>query len=330
MENTNLKEVWSKLYDVDIKPESKVQRLVFLNMLYRVYVGIKGVPRLNYIIIEIPEDRSGEFTGFKEPKGINLSIKSFGNEKPGFVSVEISSALSDVNDIFIIVAQDILLDLSKCDNEDEYIKSLKDTIERWKHFFSDKPKTIITGSDAVGLFGELSLVKDLFESGIPVAEKIWNGSLKTAQDFQLEKVAIEVKSTKANKIDIVKISSLEQLDLGDRNSLFLTVYRLELNKVEGITIPELVNKIKQYIPSSDLESFMFKLLVRGFNEETADQYKEKYSISEREIYLVSEEFPSLTNNNTPKEIKEAEYTVSLSDCEDFKSSFKAIIETLTE
>lgn len=330
MENTNLKEVWAKLYDTDVKPDSKVQRLVYLNMLYRVYIGIKGFPRHNYIIIEIPENRRAEFTGFKEPQGINLCIDYFGNEKPGFVSVEISSALSDVNDIFEIVAQDILVDLSKCRNEDEYIQSLKDTISRWKHFFSNKPKTVVSGSEAVGLFGELSLVKDLFDSGITIAENIWNGSLKTAQDFQLEKVAVEVKSTKANKIDEVNITSLEQLDLGKRDHLFITAYRLELNKVEGITIPELVNDIKQYIPPEDLNSFMFKLSVRGFNEDNADQYEERYSVAEKEVYEISEGFPYLTKNNIPTGIKEAEYTISLSDCKDYKSSYEAIIKTLVE
>ena len=222
------------------------------------------------------------------------------------------------------------MDLSKCKNEDEYIQSLKDTISRWKHFFSDKPKAVLSGSEAVGLFGELSLVKDLFDSGITIAEKIWNGSLKTAQDFQLEKVAVEVKSTKTNKIDAIKISSLEQLDLGKREHLFLTVYRLELNKVEGITIPELVNIIKLHVPPEDLNSFMFKLSVRGFAEDNADQYEERYAVAEREVFEVAKDFPYLTKNNTPKEIKDAEYTISLSDCEDYKCSFEAIIETIVE
>ena len=326
MQNTDLDSIWEALDVSAIGRKTKVQRLVYLNLLYRTYVGIKELPGKRYLVLEIPKSREKEFSKFKDTKGLEFAVESFGNEKPGFVSCEISSSAHDLNDIFTIVSYDILNELSHCDDEDMFIDTLHKTITRWRAFFTEKPTAILEGTDAMGLFGELQYIYDLLLFGVNNAAKMWNGPLKSAQDFQTGYIASEIKTTKANKIDQITISDLAQLNKGERTYLFLVVYRLEMDAVDGLTLPQLIDKVISVMPRDERDNFKIKLSARGYNDELADKYEEKYGVQEKICYSVDEGFPCLTPNNVPKEIKEAKYQLSLRNCNQYIVQFQEIID----
>ena len=324
MQNTNLDEIWRELEVTQKDSGKRVQRLVFLNLLYRTYIGVKNVPRRKYLILEVPLSREHDFSKFFETRGLELNIQVFGNEKPGFISCELSSSSSDMNDIFGIVAQDILHKLIRCEDETTFIKTLKKTIDLWKDFFAEKPKKIITGKNARGLFGELQFMDEVMEEGFGDIVKMWNGPLKTAQDFQSQFIASEIKTTLANTIDIVTVADLAQLYKGERQHLFLVAYRLELDGDKGMTIPDIINKLEKQIPEEDKKVFDFKLEARGYNADLADQYDERFRVQERKCYEITEGFPCLTVESVPDEVMEVEYKLRLRSCSQYSVEFQKI------
>ena len=178
----------------------------------------------------------------------------------------------------------------------------------------------------MGLFGELQYMCEHLAEDSAEIVKMWNGPLNTAQDYQSNSLASEIKTTRANTIDEITISDLAQLYLGIRKHLFLIVYRMELDGSEGLTIPEMIEKTKKLVPSEDLDSFMAKLWIKGYNPDLADQYVERFSVLERQCYDVREGFPCLNVDNVPKEIKDAQYRLSLRNCEKYLTDFEEIID----
>ena len=327
MRNTNINQIWEEQERSLIRP---IRRLVYLDLLYRAHIGLQGTPAKRFLVLEIPESSKSSLIGFIEPKGIGIKVESVGNEKPGHVSCEITSTSSDMNDIFSIVAEDILNALSECRSQDKYVDTLKNTILRWKEFFANKAAHLITGIEAVGLMGELKCIYDLTVSGVLDAVSVWNGPLKSAQDFQREKTAIEVKTTKESRIDEVMISSLQQLDLGKRDQIFLCAYRIEEDENEGMTIPQMIAEVEKVIPSNRIREYHAKLFCCGYNAEMADKYKQKYKYCERREYEVFGEFPRLTSEKVPADVTSASYSIRLSACDEYRVSFDRVINVFKE
>ena len=99
--------------------------MVCVDMLYRVYIGSIGMPSQRYLSIEIPEDCKGEFDSFIAPKGFTFAIEDPAVAHAGYVACVLRAASYDQNDVFTIVAIDILQELRKQSLPGGYIKTLK-------------------------------------------------------------------------------------------------------------------------------------------------------------------------------------------------------------
>lgn len=327
MRNTDLNGIWDDLQKQYGNPDRRIERIVYLQLLYRAYIGIQGIPSRRFLILEIPVEKQKEFNSFVEPKGLELKVETVGNEKPGFISCFITSAYHEMNDVFSVVAEDILRSLADCKNEDHYIDTLKKRINHWRDFFSSRKSSVLSEYEVIGLIGELQFIKDLLDNDVPKAVEMWNGPIKAAQDFQSEEVAVEVKTTAANKIDRVKIADLSQLYKNEREHLFLCIYRMEADQSTGFTLPEFIDLIRKNLTSENLRKFNLDLECIGYTDETANQYTKKYGVREKKCFEVVEGFPSITPEDVPAQIEEASYILKTSECNDYMVDFADIINT---
>lgn len=327
MMNDNLDAVWVELETRMSNPKAGAQTMICPEFLYRIYAGVVGIPSKRYLVIEIPDSQKKDFDSFSVPKGISLSIVDPIIKHSGFVACLLEATSADQNDVFTIVAEDILNELSKKD-VDGFVAALKQRIEKWKDFFKNPERRQLSEEVVIGLIGELSLIEDLLEQGITYAADLWNGPLKSAQDFQGDDIALEVKTSCSSQVKTVKISSEIQLDDSGRSHLFLVINRLEHDDAFGRPLPEYVSSIYEKLPTQKKNLFLAKLKCLGYDHETSEIYTQAYSLKERFVYRVTEGFPRILPSDLKSGVTNVNYRVSLANCEDYLSDLDQVIETI--
>lgn len=328
MKSDNLQLIWSEVEKQYNSHERSLQRMVYVDLLYRVYIGTSGIPGKRFLSMEIPEKDMNQFASFTVPQGFSLVLGKPGIEHSGYMACVLQAATSDQNDVFAIVAKDVLDSLRKQKEASKYIDTMKKRIEKWSDFFKNPSHYHLPEKEVIGLMGELTLIKELRSAGINGASDFWNGPIQASQDFQGEKVAIEVKSSMTNKMEYVHVSSEIQLDLETRNALFLVAYRLERNEATGMTLPELICQISDELDEQQLARFNANLTCIGYTENDKELYPKRYSVMERRIFSIQDGFPRILRADLPQGIMDINYRLALQVCRDFEVEFETLQQAI--
>lgn len=330
MKSNDLNTIW---VDIEVQQNSReqfLQRMVYVDLLYRAYIGSSGVPYKRFLSIEIPEKDTNQFDSFTVPQGFTLSLALPSVKHSGYVACILQAASSDQNDVFAIVAKDILDNLRKQKDADKYVATLKRRIEKWREFFKNPSRNRLSEKMVIGLFGELTFIKDMKKCGIEIVSDLWNGPIKSSQDFQGERVAIEVKTASANSLEHVHISSETQLDVADREALFLVGYRVERNDATGTSLPELIKQVSELLNEQQLSRFKANLTCLGYSEEDDAFYSKRYSMKECQTYRVQDGFPRILRSDLPQGIMDISYKLALKLCDKFAVEFDEIPQAIKE
>lgn len=329
MISENLNNVWEELESETSRNIGGMGlRLVCRDLLYRTYLGVVSVPRRRLLLLEVPAKDATKYQNFSSTEGFEISIKETGYEKEGFVSCIMMTSSSELNDVFSILAEDILVTLQCCNAEDEFVSALESRLDKWKEFFRKKIRRLLSEDQQIGLLGELWLVKSLLESSLDFAIDMWNGPVRTAQDFQYMDTAIEVKATLANHIGTVVINSADQLSNKTFPNIYLGVVRLSRSDISGKSLPEFIQEIEDLLVGGPLNKFRAKLLCLGYDPALKDQYEQKFKFDEILFFSVGEGFPRITRECLPRGVEKIRYDLNLSFCKDFEVNFETVLGQL--
>lgn len=330
MKNNDIERIWQDIETQKSSGEKAYQRMICVDMLYRVYIGCVGIPSLRYLSIEIPEADKGQFDAFSAPKGFTFTLSEPAVKHDGFAACVLQSASHDQNDVFTIVVMDILRVLSIQKQSADYIKALKQRIAKWKDFFKKPANKKLSEEMVVGLWGELQLIYQMHNSGISIISDLWNGPIKSAQDFQGKDVAIEVKTTTSNSLEYVNISSEMQLDDEGRKGLFLAAYRLERNDANGETLSQLIEKISVNLTEQQQKRFYAALLCLGYDPGDSGLYNKGYVVKELKCYQIKDGFPRLLRCDMPQGVHDIKYSISLNNCSAYLAQWDVIVSSIKE
>lgn len=319
---------WHRLEEADAANQG-LKSLVYSSLLYRTYIG--SIHGLRCLYIEIPKSLGNRFEDVPSYEGLAITVTETSYEQDGCTSLILTSGSVEKNDEFAVIADDILASLQGISEAGVYVYSISRKIKDWAAFFKRRKMNILSRSEVIGLFGELLFIQNQFNAGIKEADIWWNGPKKAAQDFQTQKLAVEIKTTTANEITAVHISGIGQLSLDEKftdGELYLLVYRLVSDNLHGTSLPELIRQIDDQIPEKRRAVFRAKLKCMGFYEEQSDKYTEKYSSAECRAYRVQDGFPRLTRHIVPDAVLKVEYTLNLNECKTYLTDFNSVIDSI--
>lgn len=219
-------------------------------------------------------------------------------------------------EMFTMMAADVVAttDSAATDNNEQLISIFLGRVRAWQIFMKRASEGMLSPEAEVGLYGELVLLKEILESGVPETTAIqsWRGPLDGIQDFQLGTGAIEVKTTTSIGGFHANITSLEQLDESLITPLFLAGVHLQLKK-SGISLPELVEEIYNLLhmePELRL-AFQTQLLHAGFYPSMSERYFRRFSLKRRKIFPIYGDFPRLRRSDVSSQIQKARYEIDL-------------------
>lgn len=221
----------------------------------------------------------------------------------------------DDKDIFYTLCMDLLSSTKSIDDENIAIGVLLKRLEKWQYFLKHS-RNLIDKKQLKGLIGELFFLKKYLLKNFEVDEALnfWKAPLQSVQDFELNNMAVEVK-TKAS-INAITISSYEQLftTLDNLYLFILTLTDATQKDKNSFNIYDLIKEIRDLIGLENLDRFNHLLLLYGFLE--LSDYEELYfKISIDEFYEVIDGFPRISE--IPKSIEKLTYRVNLDACKEF-------------
>lgn len=219
-------------------------------------------------------------------------------------------------EMFATMAADViaLLEASRQVGDDRLFQLFVGRIRAWQEFM-EKGRDGVLGAEAeVGLFGELIVLVDLVDAGVPAAVALdcWLGPMDAIQDFEIGPGAIEVKATIAAAGFPATIGSLEQLDDAVRQPLFVAGVRLALDDT-GLSLPGLVAVVRQKVREQmDSTALLDTRLLRvGFLDAFAERYLRRFLHIRTRLLTVDADFPRLVRGVVPPAVTKAHYVVDL-------------------
>jgi hypothetical protein len=198
-----------------------------------------------------------------------------------------------LEDKFIIMTKALAFNLSS-QSDDSIFQSAKKELGEWSNFLKPNRKGL-TREEHIGLWGELYVFTEFMIALHPLTDaiKYWIGPDQKKQDFTLNDLAIETKTTMSGDSARIQISSLEQLDK-ITSRLFLSHIFINSSD-DGKSIQDYFDELDNLM-SGDLESQIrfTKKISRFRNRATEKQLNDKFYFLELRIYEVTENFPKIT------------------------------------
>jgi hypothetical protein len=190
-------------------------------------------------------------------------------------------------------------------------------LARWQAFLHRHSAEGMSLEARRGLYGEISFLLLLIESGMPSARAVhaWTGCRRTSHDFQFESGHVEVKTTAASTPHAFHVSNATQLDPSGLPALFLHLIRVDEGEGAATTLPELVAAVSTRLEEQSRMSFADSLLEAGYVDAHHDLYAApKYSIKSRRFFRVAQGFPMLVPESLPSGVEDVRYTVAVAAC----------------
>jgi hypothetical protein len=325
--------IYEDLSDAKGLAGQRVRRRIDYDGAIPVYAGVMFPD--NHLLLEVGPVSKAIVPGGVEGidvkgVGINLQVAPESADKLSLILELQQHASSDVFVTFVCKACE---ELENINNESQSVRATIALIKRWRDFFSGV-SGILSENAQTGLYGELFLMKKLSESDLPIRTLVrcWTGSSRTNQDYEFGEYALEIKASSAIDTSRIKVTNTRQLDNTGLKALYLVRISFDVRQGSARTLPDLVHELRNLIahraPDMTL-TFEEKLLRSDYRDEQSSKYALRaYSLREILFYKVVDGFPRLVEQNMPRGVLQASYTISVEKCDDFLTDSFSVCEEL--
>ncbi|MGC6430340.1 MAG: PD-(D/E)XK motif protein [Jejuia sp.] len=215
--------------------------------------------------------------------------------------------IDEFGDLYSVIFERLDLDQSA----EQILFSLKHIFRQREKLF--KSAQSVTRKEAMGLYGELTLLKELLEVSDDFKSTLegWRRPALSTHDFDFGEIGYEVKTTGLST-NTVKIQSENQLEKLNHDKLFLICYRVECfasTTVNSISL--IAEEIISLMNNRILEDQLCEKIGRDF-----DEFKFDITCHFKIVNEVTESFPKLIATNMNENISGVKYEISMSYIEE--------------
>ena len=293
-----------ELLDSQAVQGSESRRRIFQESLADMWLVIAGVPKTRIFRVRITQPAS-----FPDlPKGSGIDTQILKLEDNNFY-LEVACTNSSFAEVFDVLVDDLSRAATNASNVEDVTDTVVDRVRLWQEFLKSRMEGLSKES-LRGLFGELRVLELIGkEFGFVRAVNSWAGPAGFPQDFHLNALAIEVKTTASKNPQSVGIASERQLDDKNLESLVLWHFSVDERLDLGRTVPELVQKIRDEVPHAVRSLFEDRLLQVGYLDIHNHLYKVGFSDRKQTVFDVVQGFPRLVENDCPAGLGDLRYSI---------------------
>ena len=313
--DSKIKAIWMELAEAHVS--GLVKRAVDIPSCLKMFCTYKSPDGLYGIAFSFSQEIKLDISPFSNLSEIEVSLfkdNSFPDSK--FLLIQLLDRGDRVRDIFAAICGNIASTILSISSEREAVMLVISQMRKWQDLFSKKLKNTLSIQEQQGLYGELSFLQKLICSPMDKVCSVnyWVGPNMAPQDFQSDFWAVEVKTISANMFPNVSINGELQLDETTIETLFLFNLVVEIVPIDGKSLPELVNEIRNSLNDDPnaLNLFENKLIYYGYYDIDVDAYKERrYQIRKENYYIVQDEFPRIKKEDLLLGVSDVKYTITL-------------------
>jgi hypothetical protein len=322
----NLKEVWRK-------QEAALNKNVVREQVDTVsgvdcFVGLIRPTGAKMFQLDLNSETVVHANYLKRFRGIAIEVIKLDATQKQFTIFLLEDSLEDV---FVLFLEDVLSSLVAVSNDDEALTVIHSRVNHWKDLFAKLSGETLTPERQRGLYGELLILNMLLQASKDKLKTLsaWQGPHGGNHDFVLNKVALEVKTTKAGAPSL-GISNEMQLDYSGWEALYVSLVVLSEIKGGSDTLSSLIKEIQNLL-EGDLELvalFLSKLQLAGIPNDMTDSYSDVgYHLRACRHFHVKEGFPSIITTDIPDAVSEVKYKVDISGCIDFEMDEETLLKS---
>ena len=313
--DSEIKSIWMELAEAHVS--GLVKRAMDIPSCLKMFCTYKSPDDLYGIAFSFSQEIQLDISSFKNLSEIEVSLfkdNSFPESK--FLLIQLLDRGDRVRDIFAAICGNIASTIISISSERGAVKLVISQMRKWQDLFSKKLKNTLSIQEQQGLYGELSFLQKLLSSPMDKIGPVisWVGPNMAPQDFQGESWAVEVKTISVNKFPNVSINGELQLDETNKEKLFLYNIVVEIVPIDGKTLPELVNDIRNSLSheTTALNMFENKLIYYGYYDIDGDVYKERcYQIRKENYFIVQGDFPRIKKDELLLGVSDVKYIITL-------------------
>jgi hypothetical protein len=271
------------------------------------------------ILFFIHDSYSGNLHPPESLAGVKLELVKYANDSRRLVCTLTSNDL-EVQSKFSIVTKDIAYKCSGLTGNLLFNKVIE-LIQSWANFLKPQ-RTGLSEAEYIGFWGELYTLSELFLKQHTSTDSLsfWVGPEGKKQDFTLNKLAIEVKTTFSSEARKITISSLEQLDKITEHLYILHIVANPSDARNGYSLKDLyelcLSKISNDLPS---ELLFLQKVTDLYGKASEKQLNSNNTLISLACYEVNDEFPCLRRDNVPNSISNLSYDLLVSAIREYES-----------
>lgn len=316
-------ELWHKLENEN---QHGLVKLAFSQDIpYRIYATMLSPDHICGIAISFNSSIKVDIKPFKDLRQLSVELlvdTSFRDSS--LLLVQLRNI--ENREVFATLCDNLVSAASQVTEERLMVKMVMSKLCEWKSLFDKLSHGPLTKPQQEGLFGELYLLKKMLRqnSGTSESEVVatWHGMEmeRAVRDFQGNNWVVEVKTTATNRPQKVTINGERQLDDSLVENLLLFHCSVDISNGSGITLPELVDEVRNLLANSFIARALFeeKLYHTGYLDKDIESYKDShYLIRSDKFYKVSGDFPRIRENELRPGVGEVHYAIVLAACEQY-------------
>ena len=321
----NLAEVWRSLEeDSRIKEASgRVQRRIVPAGRRDVFLGLEMPARNRMLILRVSANSVEGQPDVPDSRGLRVRVVHREAESKE-AEVELVLTDSEHRDIFDLLVRDLVDAAEQPQDEGVGLTRFLARLFDWQQLLRRLAPRGLTREGQQGLWGELWVLREVVApaTGMSNAVNAWRGPLGADQDFEIGTTCVEVKTSTANTLHRLEISSERQLEVPEDVALLLVALSLDSRVGHGETLPEMVRTVRTAASDSGCLHLLDDLLeLSEYANEDADLYADiGYAVRSFHPFRVMEGFPRIVSASLQSGVGDLHYSVSIASCVPFQMS----------
>jgi Putative PD-(D/E)XK family member, (DUF4420) len=295
-----------------------IRRRILPNACCALFLGIEKPSNRRVLLLRIAAANVPDATLLPQARGFEVRFVTLPDDPQGDSSVLLSQSNDTFRDIFTILTTDIAEHIAPTTDQKTAVEQFLVRLQRWQQFLERSGPEGLGDEAQRGLFGELWFICNYLVPVLGVqAVTAWTGPFLTAQDFQLPRSAIEVKTTTAKEHQKLAITGEKQLESSPQLRVLLLHLSLSAQRDTGTTLTELVAQVRALLASSPLSLAVFEdaLLAAGYLDLHATRYMHPgYLKREHHFFDVKDTFPRIVGADLRAGVGDVSYSVSVAVC----------------
>lgn len=310
-------ETWDRLGSGEVRGDTLLVRGAAPGQIDRLFIGMDAQSQRHILIKLLESDLDLDD---RQTRGVRVTTRELGGQghEPGrYLDLVCQDASG--HPAFDLIGQEIADRLLV--GADPAPVTVAKVIGKWRRFWGQVPRSMLSTSEQLGLFAELWFLKIWLAPRVPIAEalKRWRGPLGSRHDFEWVGRSVEVKATTSTRGVIHIINGVDQLEPPEQGELLL--FSLQLRDEAGAdnTLPALISICQQAVADdADAASMLDSRLTQaGYSPAHDSEYaKMRLRVVGEGLYRVADGFPRIVESSfaagVPDGVERIEYEINLS------------------